>query len=200
MRYTERDVLDALHRRYCVPGGQGRPQRHLIAEHVPDHPWSPSRILDAIVVDTWPGPHNEDAWGSAGASGFSLHGIEVKVSLSDLRRELADLTKSGSFTEDTDRFGTERGVLTEFSILAPADVLKGWQGLGVPDRWGVMSLREDGTIRALRKAPRLRNETRLTIGSVASLTRAMHKTTVNQCARHGGTIDPQGKGGAKWTP
>lgn len=184
-KHTERSALDALHRRYCVPGGYGRPQRHVIAEHVPDHPWRPRRTIDAIVVDTWPGTYV-----NAEAAGYGLHGIEVKVTRSDLRRELADLTKSGEFIDDTGRGGEERGILSHYSILAPTDVLKGWRDMGIPDTWGILALKDDGTIRAARKPTRLRDEVRLTIGAAATLARAVHKTTAQHCTRHGGTIDP----------
>lgn len=187
-KHTERSVLDALHRRYCVPGGHGRPQRYVIAEHVPDHPWMPRRTIDAVVVDTWPGSFTD-----AATTGYGLHGIEVKVTRSDLRRELADLTKSGEFIDDTGRGGEERGILSHYSILAPTDALKGWRDMGIPDTWGILTLKDDGTIRAARKPTRLRDEVRLTIGAAATLARAIHKTTAHHCARHGGTIDPNGR-------
>lgn len=194
--HTERSVLDALHRRYCVPGGHGRPQRYVVAEHYPDHPWMPRRTIDAVVVDTWPGTFDRDAE----ATGYGLHGIEVKVSKSDLRRELTDLTKAGEFINDAGLGGEERGVLTHFSILAPAKVLDGWRGMGFPDQWGVLVLRDDGTIRAARKPARLREEARLTVGAAAILARCIHKTTAKHCARHGGTIDPHNRlGDTDWS-
>ena len=181
--HTERSVLDALHRRYCVPGGPGRPQRYVVAEKVPDHPWSPRRIIDAVVVDTWPGSFYQ-----VESTGYGLHGIEVKVSVSDLRRELADLSKSGEFIEDVGADGAERGILSHYSILAPADVLQGWRGLGLPEGWGVLALRPDGSIRAARAPQRLRQQVRLSIGAAATLARRVHATAAGPCAEHGGTF------------
>lgn len=178
-KWTERAVLDALHRRYCVPGKYGRPQRHLIAEHVPDHPWMPRRIIDAIIVDTWPGSFEH-----ADLTGYGLHGIEIKVSRSDLLRELADLSKSGEFINEHGQDGSERGILSHYSILAPIDVLKGWKDMGLPEEWGVLSLRDDGTIRASRSPARLRNETRLTIGAATTLARRVHATAMKHCVNH----------------
>lgn len=183
-KHTERSVLDALHRRYCVPGGYGRPQRHVVAEKVPDHPWNPSRVLDAVLVDTWPGTgisHRD------GGRGYGMHGVEVKVSRADLRRELEDPTKAGTFTD-------EGGILTHFWLLAPEAVLDHWRKLGIPEHWGVMSLREDGSIRALRTAPRLRERLTLEVSAAAVLSRRVHATTSTVCAAHGGTFDPRGIG------
>lgn len=182
-QHTERSVLDALHRRHCVPGGHGRPQRRVIAEHLPDHPWAPRRVLDAVVVDTWPGAFDRVV---DHGRGYGLHGIEVKVSRSDLRRELGDLSKAERFTDG--------GFLTHFSVLAPAEVLKGWRTLGIPETWGVLSLREDGTIRALRAPRLLREQVHLSIAAAAILARRIHATTASACAAHGGTIDPRGSG------
>lgn len=129
IKWTERIVLDALIDRFSKPGPYGRPPRYVVAEHVGLDPTFPTRILDFIAADTW------------ASSGYALDGFEVKVSRSDLRRELADLTKSQAFEKHLD----------SFTIVAPAKVLTGWQAFELPGTWGVMSLADNGTLRYLRK-------------------------------------------------
>lgn len=180
MSVTERDVLDALHRRYCRPVDTYRPQRYILAEHVPDRMWGgrANRIIDAIAIDCWRGTY---ASGSDSSIGHGIEGFEVKISKSDLRRELADLTKSGRFTDGIDHLGP--AILTEYTIVAPTKVVDGWRTLGIPAGWGVMALADDGTLRYLRKPTRLSDTLTLGIGTVACIARAIAKTTAKHCAR-----------------
>ena len=94
-RYTERDMLNALHARYSQRS-QGDLARYVCAEHVrafagvagygvtPDGDWHSRtmRTADFIAQDTWE------------AQGLLLHGHEVKVSRADWLTELADPSKA----------------------------------------------------------------------------------------------------------
>jgi len=57
-----------------------------------------------------------------------------------------------------------------------------------------MSPREDGTIRTLRAAPRLRERLTLEVAAAAVLSRRVHATTSTVCAAHGGAFGPRGIG------
>ena len=135
---TERTMLDLIHARYNVKNGVA--PRYVVAEHVGLDPMWPARILDAVVADMW---HS---------SGFAVHGIEIKVSRSDLVRELADLSKSGSFCQHLDYFW-----------LAVPDY-RALRGLDIPQKWGVLTVADCAPLgvhlRQSRRAIRLRPATR----------------------------------------
>ena len=162
--WTERRVLDLLHLRLCQPIN-GTAQRYALAEHARLDPTWGHRILDAVAVDTW------------ASSGYQLDGYEVKVSRSDLRRELADPSKAGAWED----------VLDTFSIVAPRLVLNDWQSFGMPDHWGVMSVGDSG-LRWLRKPATKPTEHRhrdpIRRAVVAGLARAIAQTATRHCARH----------------
>lgn len=131
---SERQMLDLVHRRFSQDFN-GLSPRYIVAEHVRFDPTSGYRTLDAIVQDTWP------------SDGYAIHGIEIKCSRSDLRRELKDLSKSQRFSNHVDYF---------WLAVSDHEIVK---GLDLPDNWGVLVLR--GTaLRAVRKAPRLRHTVR----------------------------------------
>ncbi len=91
------------------------------------------RTLDLIVFDTWP------------SGGLHLHGIEIKCSQSDLRRELQDTAKSAEFS----------AFLDFFSVAAPAGIVD----LGLlPPKWGLYCPTVDGTLKARRKPLMLHSE------------------------------------------
>lgn len=84
-----------------------------------------SRKIDAIVLDTWP------------SKGITLHGLEMKISKSDFRRELKNPQKHREFEPYLDRF----------SIVAAPGVVS----LDVlPAKWGAYVLKDDGTLHTLR--------------------------------------------------
>lgn len=84
------------------------------------------RKLDAVVLDTWP------------SGGHFIHGLEVKCSAGDLRRELQDTTKSADFLP----------LLDHFSIVAPAGMVKMEM---LPASWGLYCPDGNGGLRAKRK-------------------------------------------------
>lgn len=127
---TERELLDLIHARMDRYTNGGVP-RYAVAEHVGLDPEYPARILDAVVQDMWR------------SSGFALHGFEVKVSRSDLRRELADPSKAGAFCDCLDYFW----------LVVPSKTLI--EGFTLPTEWGVYTA-AGGGLRQVRPARRLR--------------------------------------------
>lgn len=168
VKFTERDLLDALHRRFCKPPPY-RTQRFVVAEHVRLDPTWGTRIIDAIVVDTWRGK----GWTGPPTQGYGLAAFEVKVSRSDLRRELSDPGKSGAFEELVD----------SFTIVAPTDVLRDWREMGLPAQWGVLGF--DGSHLKYLRSPQVAPDRDLTLGiqHVASLTRSAVQTASAHCRR-----------------
>lgn len=84
------------------------------------------RTLDVIVFDTWP------------SAGLKLHGLEIKISKHDLRREL----------QNTQKFADWEDHLDQFSIVAP----KGLVDLKLlPPKWGLYVNDDKSGLRARRK-------------------------------------------------
>lgn len=166
-KWTEREVLDALHQRLCRLDRGMTSRRYVIAEHVRLSPLAARRILDLVAMDTW------------SSSGYALDGFEVKVSRSDLRRELAQPGKAAAFEEHLDTF----------SIVAPVAVLSGWREMLFPPQWGVMTVADDGTTRWIRKpAGRVGFEgvsRPMDRALTAGLMRAAVNTAQHECSRHG---------------
>lgn len=109
-----------------------------------------SRTLDAIVFDTWP------------SAGLHLHGLEIKTSKQDLRRELQNTNKFAEFVPHLDLF----------SIIAP----KGLVDLELlPPKWGLFMPDEKGGLRARRKPLMLHAEkrTELSRSMAAAFVRAL---------------------------
>lgn len=130
-KVTERDVLDALRARYAS-GGNGNGPAWAYVEHVRDKAgFSATRTIDAIALDLWP------------SRGMELHGLEVKTSRADFRREIADPAKMDAFAAYLDRFW----VVAPVGIV-PVDEL--------PSTWGLLELISNGTIRQKVPAPLLR--------------------------------------------
>ncbi len=92
-----------------------------------------NRTLDAVVFDTWP------------SSGLSLHGLEIKVTKADLRRELQNTKKFADFAKHLDHF----------SIVAPPAIASLDM---LPARWGLYCPDGNGKLRARRKPLMLHDE------------------------------------------
>ena len=138
-RYTERDMLNALHARYKRSQG-GTLQRYVCAEHVRAScgfaGWSAvegprtMRTADFIAQDTWE------------AQGLLLHGHEVKVSRADWLTELADPSKADATKRFCNRWWLvvpDRGIVRD----------------DLPDDWGLLAFGRDGKLRIVRRAPAL---------------------------------------------
>ena len=85
------------------------------------------RMLDAIVLDTWP------------SEGLRLHGLEIKCSKADFRKELTNLKKAEDFQLHLDLF----------SIVAPPGIV---DPALLPPKWGLYCPTDKGHLRA-RRAP-----------------------------------------------
>lgn len=128
---TEAEMLDRLRSRYSVRAGNG--PRYAFVTHVRDGAgFQATRTLDAVVMDTWL------------SSGLALHGIEVKVSRSDWRRELAQPWKAAAFVRFVDYFW----------VAAARHVVKVEE---LPDGWGLIETRGAGLL-ATVQARRLTRE------------------------------------------
>jgi hypothetical protein len=152
---TERDMLDALHRRYAFSSFGTR--RYVVAEHVGNRPLGPSRIADFIAMDTW-------------RSGrFRLHGHEVKTSRADWLRELKDPFKAAEFVPYMHMWWV---VVPHASLVRPGEL---------PDGWGLMALTQGShpLLRAVHKPPE-RGAVALTPERWAALMRAVQRTAAER--------------------
>lgn len=169
---TERDMLDALCRRYtAIRPGTVSSDRWVRAEHVQsrigDASWrgptrgvpvgtSRMRVADFIAMDTYP-------------STQAVHGVEVKVSRGDWLTELADLSKSETFKRHC-----------HYWWLAVPDVSIVRDDL--PDRWGLLVLGSAG-LRARRRAPLLDPEP-IPLDLTMTIARAAAKTALRHQEDH----------------
>ena len=76
------------------------------------------RYADAVMMSLWP------------SRGLELHGVEIKVSRSDWKREAADPRKAEAIAKYCDRWWihTPPGVVDDLSALPPAWGLREWNG------------------------------------------------------------------------
>lgn len=129
-------------------------RRYAVAEEVGNQTGYQRRRLDMVVVDVYE------------SNGYSIEGIEIKVSKSDLRRELQDSSKHNIFFSDLDYY----------SLAAPSDVID--KDL-IPKHWGIYAAKQkdDGTwyLRTVRKPLSLHDKRTETInkGFFACLARAI---------------------------
>lgn len=77
-----------------------------------------SRYADAIIMSLWP------------SRGLELHGVEIKISRADWKREAADPTKAEAIARFCDRWyvHTAPGVVDDLSALPPAWGLREFDG------------------------------------------------------------------------
>lgn len=76
------------------------------------------RYADAVMMSLWP------------SRGLELHGVEIKVSRSDWKREAADPRKAEAVGQYCDRWWvhTPEGVVDDLSDMPPAWGLREWTG------------------------------------------------------------------------
>lgn len=90
---------------------------------------------------------------------FAIHAFEIKISKSDLRRELTDPTKHNIFFDDIDTY----------SIVAPDYVLDAEYIALIPKKWGIYQAKAanplggENTLRVVRKPLALHDERHRTI-------------------------------------
>jgi hypothetical protein len=140
-KFTERDMLDALARRYTQIS-QVLNDRWVRAEHVRNGTGfygydpvtgrcaAPLRTADFFAIDTWE------------SKGQRIHGHEVKVSRSDWLHELADPSKAEAFKQYVHHW---------WLVVPDASIVRGDE---LPTGWGMLTLR-GGRLHAVRRAPLL---------------------------------------------
>lgn len=111
------------------------------------------RTADAIALSLYP------------SNGLVMHGFEIKVSASDLRKELLDPTKAAEFSEYCDYWWL---VISSESIM---------QGVQIPDAWGVL-VANGQSLKVLTPAPK-RTPKPMDIGLVCGLIRKAAEATDN---------------------
>lgn len=163
IKWTERDMLDLLRRRYGPMVGNG--PRYAVAEHVRSGAgFDAKRTADFIAMDVWP------------SQGLALHGHEVKVSRSDWLTELKQSEKAEAFRPFMDYWWL---VVSDPSIVRGDDLPPGW-GLLTPGRPAVSSypgepVSRPGTLRMVKRAKKIEAQP-LPKTMLAALLRAVAKT------------------------
>lgn len=121
---TAGDVVDALYRRW--PSDQ-----FLTLVEAPDGPERMGRKLDLLAISLWK------------SRGYQLDGVEVKVSVADWRRELKKGEKAEWWWSHVHRFW-----------LAVPAAISSKVAEDLPESWGLISVRSDGTSHVTVKAAR----------------------------------------------
>ena len=127
---TANDVRKALRKRY------GDTRRYAIAEEVSSSTGYAKRRLDMMVLDCYY------------SNGFRIDGFEIKVSTSDLRRELECPDKHIAFFD----------VIDYYTLAVPSGVVEPVLD-SIPQKWGIMIINEDGNTRYKRKPLALEDKT-----------------------------------------
>lgn len=131
-------------------------RRYAVAEEVGRTTGGGCRRIDVLVMDCY--------WSNS----YRLDGFEIKVSVSDLRRELENPDKHIAFFD----------VLDYFTLAAPAEVINPVYDL-IPKRWGILIVNADGSTRLRRGPLALADERgkdrKLDRGFVASMVRAIQQ-------------------------
>jgi len=161
-KVTERDMLDALNRRFTALLGNG--DRWVRAEHVrngtgfyghssdPEIRYAPLRTADFMALDCWE------------SKGHQIHGVEVKVSRSDWLTELKDPEKAETFKRYCHRW---------WLAVSDASIVRD----DLPDGWGLLVLMPNGQLRAKKQAPKLTPEP-MPMPIQFGLARAVQKTSI----------------------
>lgn len=156
VRYTERDMLDALRRRYSKNHGNG--PRYVYAEHVRNQcgfgGWYGKdelrlRTIDALVIDLWP------------SSGHVIEGFEVKVSRSDWLTELKDPSKAEAFRPYCHRW---------WLVVPDVNIVRD----DLPEGWGLLALDRNGDLRIRRRTTH-QDPLPMPVGMTAAWLRAVAK-------------------------
>ena len=128
-------------------------RQYAIAEEVGLTTGYSHRRLDMMVLDCY------------NSNGFRIDGFEIKVSTSDLRRELEDPEKHIAFFD----------VIDYYTLAVPAGVVEPLMEI-IPKKWGILIINEDGTTRYKRRPLALEDrkcDKDVPRGFLASITRAI---------------------------
>lgn len=149
---TAADVREALL-------GRWPPAEYLSIYEAPQDSGRQGRKLDVVVVSLW------------NSRGLELDGVEIKVSMSDWKRELDNPDKADWWWKRVHRFW----------IAAPADVARKIKPQ-LPTNWGLLSVGESGVRVAVQPKPN-RTPEPLAWGTTVGLLRATADCGVNVLAR-----------------
>lgn len=149
---TAADVREALLGRWA-------PAEYLSIYEAPQDSGRQGRKLDVVVVSLWE------------SRGLELDGVEIKVSMSDWKRELDNPDKADWWWKRVHRFW----------IAAPAEVAKKIKPQ-LPTNWGLLSVGANGVRVAVQPTPN-RTPEPLAWGTTVGLLRATADCGVNVLAR-----------------
>lgn len=135
------------------------PAEYLSIYEAPQDSGRQGRKLDVVVVSLW------------ASRGLDLDGVEIKVSMSDWKRELDNPDKADWWWKRVHRFW----------IAAPADVAKKIKPQ-LPTNWGLLSVSANGVRIAVRPTPN-RTPEPLGWGTTVGLLRATADCGLNVLAR-----------------
>jgi hypothetical protein len=166
---TAADVRDALLARY--PGDQ-----YLTIFEAPQGSDRGGRKLDALVVSLWK------------SRGLAIDGIEIKVSMSDFRRELKEPEKADWWWQRCDRFW----------IAAPAEIAPKIRA-ELPPTWGLLACTSKGARQAVA-APRNTERADLGWPTLVGMLRASADAGINALNRERSVGFDQGYEHAKRQP
>ena len=141
------EVMKALIRKY------NDHRRYAVAEEVGLTTGFSHRRLDMMVIDCY------------NSNGFRIDGFEIKVSTSDLRRELEDPEKHIAFFD----------IIDYYTLAVPAGVCEPLMDI-IPKKWGILIINEDGSTRFKRRPLALEDQKAdrpIPRGFLASITRAI---------------------------
>lgn len=139
---TAADILDALHERFDD-------EKYVKILEAPDGPSRQGRKVDFLAASVW---HSH---------GYVIDAVEIKASVGDARRELADPSKSDFWWHHSDRFW----------VACPSAVASKIKDQ-LPPSWGLLSVSEKGSIRAAVQAPKRKDRRPFTWPQVVGLLRA----------------------------
>lgn len=114
-KITSGDIHVAMSKRWADP------EYALMWEVAEATGMNSGRRADAVIVSLWP------------SRGLEIHGVEIKISRADWRREAADPTKAEAISKYCDRWWvhTSPDVVDDISDMPPAWGLREWNG----SRW-----------------------------------------------------------------
>lgn len=118
---TSAGVIDALMKRWS-------PGDYVLIEEAPDSADRMGGKIDLLAISCWR------------SRGFQIDAVEIKVSLSDWKRELAQAGKADFWWRHSNRFW-----------VAVPDTIAAKVAPDVPDTWGLLSASASG-VREVRKA------------------------------------------------
>jgi hypothetical protein len=136
---TSKDIMDALEQHYPAP------EWELCWEVANGTGVYKRRALDALAINTYP------------SQGFATHGIEIKTSKSDLKRELKNGAKSDIVAQ----------YCTYFFLAVPKGIID--ETITLPPTWGVLELRGNKLYQT--KKPHVNEARELDHGFLAAMLR-----------------------------